>query len=184
MTRSGLLLLTALLALESASGPAYAAADGLLAAMVRDGLSTQPAGPATDMPSARMYDAQTLNPGALKRCLVSAHALDAAEQHIDATRRTVAALKVEADKAEARAEAATKAKSQRDAIADPPLIDALNGKRREFLAASATFRIEIARRNEAVAAFNRDCAGRKFYAGDLWTVRGDLPFDLGAYQPK
>lgn len=162
----------------------FAATDGLLSAMVRDGLAAQSADSATDMPSARMYDADTLTRDALKRCLVAAHALDSAQRHIEATRTTVLELKALADRAELKAEAAAKAKPQKNAIADLPLIEDLNEKRREFLVATAGFRAEIARRNDEVAAFNRTCAGKKFYAGDLWAVRSELPFDLKPYEPK
>jgi len=182
MTRSGRLVLAALLALGAGGAPAWA--DGLLSAMVREGLSAQPAGAGADMPSARIYDSGTLNRDALKRCLVAAHTLDAAETQIEVTRADVQALKTAADRAEMRAEAAAKAKPRKDAVADVPLIHELNEKRHAFLVASSGFRAQIERRNEGVTAFNRDCAGRKFYASDLWAVRGDLPFDLSPFEPK
>jgi len=176
MIRLLFFLAVAGVALMPATAPA---ADTLLTTILRANAAIEaPAG--DDMPSARLYDQSTLNPAALKRCLILARGLDEGETAIDKQREALRAEKAEIERLQKVSEQT--AKSARPGSSHGAREEALTWRLREFLNASAHFQADIGKRNQGVTSFNRDCAGRKYYAADLATVRKELPFDLKQYE--
>lgn len=165
----------------AALAPAAAsAADGLLTTILGAAVAVENPG-SEDMPAARLYDQTTLNPAMLKRCLILAHTLDDSAAAIDKQREALRAGKAEIERLQKLAEAAPKS-AKPGAVHGTPK-EAVTWRLRDFLTASAHFEADINKRNQGVATFNKDCAGRKYFAADLVTVRRELPFSLKPYEP-
>lgn len=156
------------------------AADALLTTILRAAIAVENPG-SEDMPAARLYDQTTLNPTMLKRCLILAHTLDDSEVAIDKQREALRTEKAEIERLQKLAEAAPKS-AKPGAVHGTPK-EAVTWRLRDFLTASVHFEADINKRNQGVAAFNKDCAGRKYFAADLVTVRRELPLSLKPYEP-
>ena len=156
------------------------AADALLTTILGAVIAVENPGSA-DMPSARLYDQTTLTPAMLKRCLILAHSLDDSEAAIDKQREALSAGKAEIERLQKVAEQAPKS-AKPGAVHSTPK-EAVTWRLRDYLTASAHFEADINKRNQGVATFNKDCAGRKYFAVDLVTVRRELPFSLKPYEP-
>ena len=168
------------LASVALSPGAAGAADGLLTSILGAAVAVENPGSA-DMPAARLYDQTTLNPAMLKRCLILARTLDDSEAAIDKQREALRAEQAEIERLQKLAEAAPKS-AKPGAVHGTPK-EAVTWRLRDFLTASVHFEADINKRNQGVAGFNKDCAGRKYFAADLVTVRRELPFSLKPYEP-
>lgn len=149
-------------AVQQARAQASTAEPGLLAQILRA------ARPDLAEGQARLYDAQTLQPAALKRCLVLAHGIDRAAEALAGQRTRVLSLQADLDRlAGGRGRAHLTVEELKRA----------NATRREYLVEAAQFEAGVNRRNQDVSAFNRDCGGKRYFAADLLAITPDLPFD-------
>ena len=135
----------------------------------------------------KTYDQDTLKPEELKECIVVAHRYDDREAHrpfdADEITRTREELKKEGEQIKAAIDAAQKEPvSEEQAKKLNQRSSDYNAKLDEFNLRVNTANLNAKTYNGAqkqdFAAFNDQCAGKRFYKSDLEAVRPTLEFDI------
>jgi hypothetical protein len=139
----------------------------------------------------KTYDEDTLKPEELKECILIAHRYDDREAHRpfdpDEITKAREELKKEGDQIKAAIDAANDPKRQEPLSKEEA--DKLNKRSTEYNAKLDEFNVRVNTANlnaktyngaqkQDCAAFNDQCAGKRFYKSDLEAVRPTLEFDI------
>lgn len=144
------------------------------------------AGAAAAKAKPNSYGPNDLRPEALRDCLNSAHRLDEGDEKLGAS-----ATKIKAEGKSIDAEnAALEREGKRD-FTEQAQVDRYNARVRALKARIESFNREIGAHKVKAAGFdrgsdefNKQCAGKKYYASDLAAIRGQLNFDPAKYAAK
>jgi hypothetical protein len=139
----------------------------------------------------KSYDEDTLKPEELKECILIAHRYDEREAHRpfdpDEITKSRDALKKEGEQIKAEIDAAQDP-NRKDKLSEDEA-KKLNQRSTDYNAKLDEFNVRVNTANlnaktyngaqkQDFAAFNDECAGKRFYKSDLEAVRPTLEFDI------
>ena len=144
------------------------------------------AGAAAAKAKPNSYGPNDLRPEALRDCLNNAHRLDVDEEKLSAS-----ATRVKAEGKSLDAENAALERDGKREFTEQAEVDRYNARIRAFKTRVDSFNRELAAHKEKAAgydsvsdAFNKQCAGKKYFSSDLAAIRSQLNFDPAKYAAK